>query len=70
MPDGSGPQHSRLAGRPSTPAERVIVALNGSSEAQPMPDVAARGKTLFVSDDGGAQAGTIPALGVRVLRMR
>jgi glycosidase len=50
--------------------ERVVVALNGSSEAQPMPDVGVRGETLFVSDGGGAQAGTIPARGVWVLRVR
>jgi orotidine-5'-phosphate decarboxylase len=31
MPDGSGPQRSRLAGRPSTPAECVIVALDAAS---------------------------------------
>jgi glycosidase len=51
--------------------ERVVVALNGSSEAQPMPDVGMRGETLFVSDGGGgAEAGMIPAFGVRVLRVR
>jgi glycosidase len=54
--------------------ERVVVALNGSREPQAMPDVGARGETLFVSDGGGEvngeQASTIPALGVRVLRVR
>jgi hypothetical protein len=35
-----------------------------------MPDVGVRGETLFVSDGGGAQAGTIPARGVWVLRVR
>jgi glycosidase len=54
--------------------ERVVVALNGSSEAQPMPDVGARGETLFASDGGGEvngeRAGAVPALGVRVMRVR
>ena len=54
--------------------ERVVVALNGSREPQAMPDVGERGETLFVSDGGGGvngeQASTIPALGVRVLRVR
>ena len=51
--------------------ERVVVALNGSSEARPMPDVGMRGETLFASDGGGgAEAGMIPAFGVWVLRMR
>ena len=55
-------------------AERVIVALNGSRDAQPMPDVGARGETLFVSGGGGEVNGegvaAIPALGARVLRAR
>jgi glycosidase len=55
-------------------AERVIVALNGSRDAQPMPDVGARGETLFVSGGGGEVNGegvsTVPALGARVLRVR
>jgi glycosidase len=51
--------------------ERVIVALNGSTEAQAMPDVGPRDETLFVSDSGeGAEASTVPALGARVLRVR
>jgi glycosidase len=54
--------------------ERVIVALNGSRDAQPMPDVGARGETLFVSGGGGEVNGegvaAIPALGARVLRAR
>jgi glycosidase len=54
--------------------ERVVVALNGSCEPQAMPDVGARGETLFVSDGGGEvngeRAGAVPALGVRVMRMR
>jgi hypothetical protein len=52
----------------------VIVALNGSRDAQPMPDVGARGETLFVSGGGGEVNGegvaAIPALGARVLRVR
>lgn len=54
--------------------ERVVVALNGSREPQAMPDVGARGETLFVSDGGGEvngeRAGAVPALGVRVMRVR
>ena len=50
------------------------MALNGSREPQAMPDVGERGETLFVSDGGGGvngeQASTIPALVVRVLRVR
>ena len=54
--------------------ERVIVALNGSRDAQPMPDVGARGETLFVSGGGvevnGEGVSTVPGLGARVLRVR